>query len=630
MIKKRGSHWNGDSPLRDTLIYSAIQKVKETHNRAFIKPWLSANAIVNCVDEKMDLHLAAWMGDIKFLKMLVRQGQDICRADGYGWTALHLATWNMHTDVALFLMDAATDKLWVSRQNVYGQSALHFAALNEDVELLNALLKAKADTTARDRDGLTAVLCAAKNAHSKALLVLMAAGADMSVPNREGWTPVHWAAENGYVEAIKVLKAVGLDVSAIFNGWAPLHLAAWYGHSGAVTALKEAGANVLVEDKDGLTAMFHAAKHGYLSMVNALIDSGFDVTAQTGAGCLTPMHFAAESGHAEIIDALYNAGGDIMARAGNGFTPMHSAASGVHGDGIIKLKHLGANISVQNSGGGTPLYVACVRGNLAAVKVLLELGSDVHTKINQQSLTVLHGACISESGDEEIVGLLIRYGVDVNATSDFGCTALHFVASKGHKQIVPLLVKGGAIVDVTDRNGSAALHVAANKGNTAVVHELLDNGSNVNLKLINELTRSYPLNMAVFKKFEATAKLLLDKGAEVDSRAYCSKRQIANTALQEAVIDGDVGIVRLLLHHGASPTEQYVTRNTHTTMLHIAAANGYAEIARLLLEKGAKISATSSDRVTALETATRKGQVAVVQVIKDFKKHNMTWYGRRR
>jgi ankyrin repeat protein len=48
---------------------------------------------------------------------------------------------------------------------------------------------------------------------------------------------------------------------------------AWYGHSDALAALKEAGTNVLVEDKEGLTATFHAAKHGYLSMVNALIDS---------------------------------------------------------------------------------------------------------------------------------------------------------------------------------------------------------------------------------------------------------------------------------------------------------------------------------------------------------------------
>jgi ankyrin repeat protein len=81
-----------------------------------------------------------------------------------------------------------------------------------------------------------------------------------------------------------------------------------------------------------------------------------------------------------------------------------------------------------------------------------------HTStLKDQSLTVLHGACISEPGNEEIVRLLLRYGVDVNVKSDAGRAALHFVASKGHKRIVPLLVKSGAIVDVTARNGFAAL-----------------------------------------------------------------------------------------------------------------------------------------------------------------------------
>ena len=91
--------------------------------------------------------------------------------------------------------------------------------------------------------------------------------------------------------------------------------------------------------------------------------------------------------------------------------------------------------------------------------------------------------------------------------------------------------------------------------------------------------------MAVFNKFEATAKLLLDKGAEVDSRNYSSKSQTRNTALQIAVNKGDVGFVRLFLHCWASPTEKYITHTIHTTVLHIAAADGCAEIVFVVGER---------------------------------------------
>jgi hypothetical protein len=97
------------------------------------------------------------------------------------------------------------------------------------------------------------------------------------------------------------------------------------------------------------------------------------------------------------------------------------------------------------------------------------------------------------------------------------------------------------------------------KGNTALVHELPDTGSNVNLKLVNEHTHIYALHMTVFNKFEATAKLLLDKGAEVDSRHYSSKSQTGNTGLQLAVINEGRGYCTSI----ATPRGKFDTKVCH-------------------------------------------------------------------
>jgi hypothetical protein len=59
--------------------------------------------------------------------------------------------------------------------------------------------------------------------------------------------------------------------------------------------------------------------------------------------------------------------------------------------------------------------------------------------------TALHRA--AERGREEVVGLLIEKGADVNATANFDWTPLHVAAQSGKLSVVKRLVKAGAKVD---------------------------------------------------------------------------------------------------------------------------------------------------------------------------------------
>ncbi len=73
------------------------------------------------------------------------------------------------------------------------------------------------------------------------------------------------------------------------------------------------------------------------------------------------------------------------------------------------------------------------------------------------------------AGDEERVEQMLAHGADVNATNDFGTTALILAAKKGHTKIVKLLLEKGADVRSTERNGFTALRWAAEKGHKDIV-----------------------------------------------------------------------------------------------------------------------------------------------------------------
>ncbi len=100
---------------------------------------------------------------------------------------------------------------------------------------------------------------------------------------------------------------------------------------------------------------------------------------------------------------------------------------------------------------------------LEKVGKLLDCGADVNAVDDFfWGCTPLHHAC--ESGDKDLVKLLISKGADVNARSAKGgglyVTPLHAAAFCQFRKICKILLKAGADVNAKDENGSTPLHYA--------------------------------------------------------------------------------------------------------------------------------------------------------------------------
>ena len=174
------------------------------------------------------------------------------------------------------------------------------------------------------------------------------------------------------------------------------------------------------------------------------------------------------------------------------------------------------HINVKDIYGVTPLHMACIRGNLAALEVLIRDPTiELDIRDNNQD-TPLHKACLT--GDPEIVRILIAQmnarKISLDLQNDEKQTPLHIACKEGYPDVVKLILqyKRQTMVMAEDNEKNTPLHLACESGSKEVVEILIHNGANVMAVEENQIT---PLHIAARMGFTDIAKILVEVNKEI-------------------------------------------------------------------------------------------------------------------
>ncbi|XP_068841740.1 protein phosphatase 1 regulatory subunit 12B isoform X2 [Capricornis sumatraensis] len=203
---------------------------------------------------------------------------------------------------------------------------------------------------------------------------------------------------------------------------------------------------------------------------------------------------------------------------------------------------------------GAVFLAACSSGDTDEVRRLLARGADVDTA-NVDGLTALHQACIDENLD--VVKFLVENGASVNQQDNEGWTPLHAAASCGYLNIAEYFINHGACVGIVNNEGE----VPSDLAEEPAMKDLL---------------------------LEQVKK----QGLDLEQARQQEERQMLQDARQW-LNSGRIADVR--------------QARSGATALHVAAAKGYSEVLRLLIQAGYELNVQDHDGWTPLHAAAHWG-----------------------
>jgi len=188
---------------------------------------------------------AAATSDLAAARALIKSGADVNQRDGHGRTPLMVAAYRQDHQMAELLMGAGAD---VNALDSQRYDVLTISGVVDDPKMVDLAIAAGANVglTTSPYDG-TALIASAHLGRVEVVKSLLKAGAPMDHVNNLGWTAL--------IEAI-VLGDGGER------------------HTETLRALVNAGANVNLADRQGVTPLQLARRHGYQTMIEILENAG--------------------------------------------------------------------------------------------------------------------------------------------------------------------------------------------------------------------------------------------------------------------------------------------------------------------------------------------------------------------
>jgi ankyrin repeat protein len=400
---------------------------------------------------------AVALSDDKLVGMLLKAGADPNVGNNDEQTPLMIASRVGSLPLVQMLQKAGARVN--EREQYRGQTALMWAVAAGQVEVVDFLIRHKAEVDARARindwgnqitsepraqyrpaGGLTALLYATRSGCLECAKLLIKAGADINRPTPEGVTPLMNAIDNNNHEIANFLLDQGANP----------HIGDWWGRTALYLATDmrtrgtARGAPAEFRSAEGATP--RQPQSGSLQMAQRLLAMGADPNTQLNmhrpfrgrfaddlmtTGC-SPLLRAALSVDRQMIDLLLKNGALPDLPNVMGVTPLMAAA----GVGATR----GAVVGQGPIAGSDP------EGNaLAVIDLLLKAGADVNARITDTSSRTAVIARPSSMTDRQ------------------GQTALYGAIGQNWTRVAKLLIDSGARLDLKDAAGKTPLDALSAK-----------------------------------------------------------------------------------------------------------------------------------------------------------------------
>ena len=319
--------------------------------------------------------------------------------------------------------------------------------------------------------------------------------------------------------------------------------------------------------------LLDAVMDGGVAEVNKLLLAGADVNAVNSDG-ETPLMIAAELGKSRVIEALLVRGADINKKSTEEFTALRWAATRNHTEAIEVLLMAGADTSLDYKDNWNPLSQAIDAGNVVFARQLLLSGA-LKGK-SAEFVTQMMRRAIAEEV-EPVLESVIMAAANLGLKFRVNLPIIESAIEIGYVRSVRLLTL--ACVDVTATDIFRVLRNAIYLGQTRILEKLRNYGIDLNITDDNGLTL---LAHAVAYEDEhkewqdQVVETLLKEGVDVNR-----PDRTGRTPLMIAAAKEDIGLVRILLRHGA---DSKLLDNVGKSAADIAGANGRNIVEKFLRE----------------------------------------------
>lgn len=448
------------------------------------------------------LHLAAYFGLDEVVDRSLQHSTNVNGENSDGRSALSIAAARGHESTLMLLL---RNGACVDQRDTRGKEPLHLASMCGHASIVEQLLREGASIDAEDDSPNTALYRAVQCGQNDVVRLLIDRGASMKRTNDKGWTVLHLAAVLGELPVVKLLIEAGADVDALDNsGISPVLLAAYLARESAVEFLLDFGADPSIVDYAGRSLLHNAAQGGLQKVAERILESDTNSDPRAAVDFedrdgMTALFHAAIGGQVALTEMLINKGAAVDHQDKHGRTALFCAAGTGRLDIVEILVDKGANVNHQDKDGKTALFRAARRGRRDVVEMLVDKGADFNhqDKYGHTALLNVSNGLHSKPLEKDLVDtacFLIDHGADVNHQNHAGSSALMWAACSNKMSLVRLLLDRGANPTLTDSDGRSALEkVRERKGFSSKLFKVKEEGSQ---KIISMLEEQIAINIS--------------------------------------------------------------------------------------------------------------------------------------